>query len=1195
MFFWPRMFCEIARVLGGAAIAVLCLPGLGAIAGASAQSTAPQSAPSAGASSTGILAATKPAVGPRYPWLGLGLGAVGIGILIGRATKRSLPQHRSPGQPERITLENCLRPLVEAANITYWEIDLATETMWLFGDLTQPKAPATGLTLTRSEFLNQFIPPGQVEELYQSFQRALATSESFSLEHQIKPLVPTEPPIWVLARGKVLTNRAGQPTTVVGVAYDNTAKKQLELALTTSETQLKDILDNANVALSQLRVFADGSWHYDYFSAGNQRIYGFSETELFADQSLWRSRVHPEDFAAVVKPLIEAVIFPARAASIEIRFQHRNGNWRYIWQHYSSRRDEVNNCWIVVVVSQDITDSKQAEIDLRASEARFRSLAANLPEVIYRYEHDPATGHEAFTYMSPAALELFGYPHDAITADVQLAWRGVHADDVPVLVEAMAKSLETLAPWHWQGRITAPDGTTKWVQGISNPERQPDGTVVWDGFLLDITSRKAADLALRTERDLLDSIMSTSVAAIAVLDPDGRILFANSRAETILGLDLSDLTQLTDNAPDWKATDLDGSPWSSEQLPFSLVLTTGEPVYDIRHAIKLPNGEQRALSINGAPIKDLEGTIVSLVFTINDITDQIEAETALRNSEAQLRLITDNMSDLVCLHRPDGTYTYISPSCEGILGFTAAELISQTPYDLFHPDDCDYLQQTSHQPALQGSAVASTYRIRRKNGAYIWLETLTKPIFDATGQVTGLQTTSRNVTEKVEIQAQLEYDAGHDALTGLPNRAQLLQQLDAAIALPQPGQPCAVLFIDLDRFKVINDSLGHQVGDELLRVIAQKLNRITRPGDMAARLSGDEFVVLLNPVAGVEQAIQIADQLLVELRQPFALDDRNVFVSASIGIALCTPRHQTGVDLLRDADIAMYRAKAAGKNCHALFDPQMHLQVLREMHLEEALRGAIEHQELNLYYQPIVSLANGEIKGFEVLARWPHSQYGLVSPAEFIPIAEETGLIIALGRWVLQTACQQFSQWRQQFPAVRAMGLSVNLSTVQLHDAKLLAHLTDLLTGLNLPSDCLTLEITESLLIENMEYNLAVLEQIRDQGIQLSIDDFGTGYSSLSYLQRFPFSGLKIDRSFITHLGSEAENPVLVKSILALADSLKLDPVAEGIETEKQLEFLQANGCRYGQGFFFYQPMAASQIEALLAAGAPPQGSCLVR
>lgn len=1181
----PAMFGRIVGACGLAAIAVAHLPTVGAIATDAPFPTAPTAA--------GSVDAKGSTAGGVYLGWSLGLGVLSGGALI--ALVLAGRQRRPLPQADRLHLENYLRPLVEAANLTYWELDLATETIWLFGDLTQPNTPATGITLTQAELLNQFILPEQVADLYQSFQVAVANGEEFALEHAIKPLSPTDDPIWVLARGKVLTNRGGQPTRVVGVAYDNTAKKQLELALTASQAQLKDILDNANVALVQLRVFADGSWHYDYFSAGHQSIYGFSAAELFADQQLWRSRVHPEDLAAVVNPLMEAVIFPARATSVEIRFKHRDDNWRHIWQNYSSRRDEVNNCWIVVAVSQDITDTKQAEIDLRASEARFRSLAANLPGVIYRYEHHPVTGHQAFTYMSPAAMELFGYPAEAITENVQLAWEGVHANDVPILVEAMAASIETLAPWHWQGRITAPDGTTKWVQGISNPERQPDGTVVWDGFLLDITGRKAADLALRTERDLLDSVMSTSVAAITVLAPDGRIVFANSRAETILGLTLSDLTQLTYNAPEWRSTALDGGPWPDEQQPFNRVLTTGEPVYDIRHAIAWPSGQRRALSINGAPVKDAQGQIVRLVFTVNDITDQIQAEIALRNSEAQLRLIADNMSDLVCLHDPDGIYTYVSPSCESILGFTPAELVGQDPYRFFHPEDCDRLNQTSHQSALRGGAAASTYRIRHKNGTYIWLETLTRPIFDDQDQVVGLQTTSRNVTEKVDIQTQLEYDAGHDALTGLPNRARLLQQLDAAIALAQPQQPCAVLFIDLDRFKVINDSLGHHIGDELLVAIAQKLNDITRPEDMAARLSGDEFVVLLNDINGIGQAIQVADRLLEELRQPFAIQDRDVFVTVSIGIALCTPRHQSGVDLLRDADIAMYRAKAGGKGRYALFDPQMHLQVLREMHLEESLRRAIEHQELSLHYQPIVSLASGEIKGFEVLARWPHSQYGLISPAEFIPIAEEMGLIIPLGRWVLRAACAQFSQWRQRFPAVRAMGLSVNLSVVQLHDANVVSDLAELLSTLSLPSDCLTLEITESLLIDNVDYNQAVLEQIRSKGIRLSIDDFGTGYSSLSYLQRFPFCGLKVDRSFVSHLGTEAENPLLIKSILALAESLNLDPIAEGIETEKQLEFLQANGCRYGQGFLFYKPMPADQIETLLAIGDSPRNSCLAR
>ncbi|MFQ4134830.1 EAL domain-containing protein [Nodosilinea sp. PGN35] len=1125
----------------------------------------------------------------------LGLWALGLGAAVTLPSVLGLTRRcLKPSPRGRSQLKNHLRPLVEAANLTYWEIDLTSKTIWLFGDLTRPASPATDLRLTHAQFLSRFIPPEQVPELYQAFQAALETPGFFNLEHQIA-LPPGGDLRWVMARGQVLTDPLGQPHTVVGVAFDNTAKKRLELALSASEAQFKDILDNASVALSQLRAFADGSWHYAYFSAGHRRVYGFSDGDFFADPDLWHRRVHPEDLEAAIGPLKQSVAVPAQTASVALRFQHPNGSWRYIAQHYSSRRDEANDCWVVVIVSQDITETQQTELDLRASEARFSRLADNLPGVVYRYEQNPATGHHAFTYMSAGARSLYELEPEAMLNDITLACQVICPEDIAGLTAAIAESAQNLAPFEWRGRFVTASGTIKWVQSIANPERQADGTIVWDGLLFDISERarfeaerKSANLALSGERDLLESVMTTSVAAITVLAPDGQILFANSRAERVLGLTLSDITRRTYNSPEWRATNLDGSPRADEQQPFNMVLTTGEPVYDIRHAIEWPNGQRRVLSINGAPVKGSDGQIVRLVFSISDITDQLEAETALRASEAQLRLITENMSDLVCLHEPDGTLIYVSPSCQVILGYTPDEMIGQSPYQFFHPDDADWIEQGAHRDVLAGTVVPAAYRMRQRSGTYIWLETLTKPIFNEAHQVIGIQTTSRNITDKVEIQAQLEYDAGHDALTGLPNRTLLLQRLDAAIG-QQHLQPCAVLFIDLDRFKVINDSLGHHIGDELLVAIAQKLCTTTRPEDLPARLSGDEFVVLLNGIAGVEQAIQVAERLLAEVRQPFALKDRDVFVSASIGIALCTPRHQTGADLLRDADIAMYRAKAGGKGRYALFDPQMHLQVLREMHLEETLRRALEHQELTLYYQPIVNLSNGQIKGFEVLARWPHSEYGMISPAEFIPIAEETGLIIPLGRWVLRTACSQFSRWRQRFPAVRAMGLSVNLSAVQLRDAAVVADIATLLTELNLPSDCLTLEITESLLIENVDHNLAVLQHIKSHGIRLSIDDFGTGYSSLSYLQRFPFSGLKVDRSFVTYLGTKAENPVLIKSILALADSLELDPVAEGIETEKQLEFLQANGCRYGQGFFFYRPMAAAQVEALLAEGPAPK------
>jgi diguanylate cyclase (GGDEF)-like protein/PAS domain S-box-containing protein len=960
-----------------------------------------------------------------------------------------------------------------------------------------------------------------------------------------------------------------------------------------SEPQVRHMLDH----LPQMFwVVQFEPLHYVYINSAYERVFGASCESLYADSNSWLQYVVPEDRDRLL-PLLEKPRQAGEQFTLAFRILNGTGEQRWIQAQIFILPDCQGQPYRSIGMAEDVTDRTQTELALRASEARFRHLSANLPGVIYHFEYSPTTGHQASTYMSPGCRDLFGVDPELIMADVNLSWAAVHPEDVASLQATMDQSGQTLELWQWQGRFLLESGAIKWVQGIANPERQPDGIITWDGLLLDITQRKEAELALVAERDLFTSVMNTSVAAITVLEPSGHIVFANQRAEAVLGLTLGDLTQRTYNSAEWRATNLDGGPWPDAAQPFQRVMAAGEPVYNICHAIEWPNGERRSLSVNGAPVKDTSGNIVRLVFTINDITEQLAAENALRESEARLRLIAENMSDVVCLHTPEATYTYVSPSCRDLLGYTPEEMVGQDPYEYFHPDDCDLVQRRLHTPALAGKTSPIIYRFRHKAGSYLWLETLAQPILDEIGQVVGLQTTSRNVTERVESQARLQYEAHHDALTGLPNRTLFLQRLDAALTqVKVTQQPCALLFLDLDRFKVINDSLGHHLGDELLIAVARELRAMIRSHDLAARLSGDEFVILLTQVEGVEQAIEVADRILQTLRRSLKLgggpgggnfEQREIFISTSIGIALGTPHYQSSAALLRDADIAMYRAKAQGKARYALFNPQMHLQVLREMHLEEALRRALEHHELEVHYQPIVDLRTGQIDRFEALARWPNSAYGPVSPGEFISIAEETGLIIPLGAWVLATACEQFSQWRQRFPRAQDLSMSINLSAVQLQDSQIVDQLKTLLRRSELPSTCLTLEITESLLIDHVEYNLEVLKKIRDFGIQLSIDDFGTGYSALSYMQQFPFSGIKVDRSFVTHLGTEAENPTLVKAILALAHSLSLEVVAEGIETTEQLQFLRANGCNYGQGFLFYRPMPAGAIAALLEQGQP--------
>jgi len=829
------------------------------------------------------------------------------------------------------------------------------------------------------------------------------------------------------------------------------------------------------------------------------------------------------------------------------------------------------------------TERDQAQADLQCIQAQFQGLAKNLPGVIYRYEITSA-GVGRFAYISPGCKDLYGFEPEAVMANPTLMWDAVLPDDMACLKATIERSSQGLEPWLWQGRILTTDGAMKWIQGIATIQRQADGTLCWDGLLMDISHLKQVELDLKHERDLFDGVVTTSVAAVVVFDTEGKFVFVNPRAEEILGQPASHLLGHTCQEYQFCQYDENGTPLPFERTVCGIMMLMGQSFQHQRITLEKPDGGRILLTVDGSPVRDSRGTIKNYVCTFDDISARVQAEVALKNNEALLRLVTDNMRDLVCLHDPDGIYLYVSPSARLVLGFAPEDLLGQNPYDFFHPEDRQRIRFKTHQSVLAGSPQAVVYRMRTQSGRYVWLETLAQPIVDETGVVTQLQTSSRDVTERIDLLTRLEYEANHDLLTGLPNRKQFLQRLDQVLAeRSSAGQLCAILFLDLDRFKVINDSLGHLVGDQVLVAIAQKLKNHLTSRSTVARLSGDEFIILLEQMQTQAEAQGLAEQLLAEFGHPLSLADWDIFISASIGIVVGPASYQAGADMLRDAEIALYRAKNSGKSCYTLFEAQMHANILRQMHLEHALRRSIERQDFVLHYQPIVNLKTRQVCGFEALLRWQHSQYGMISPMEFIPIAEETGLIIPLGSWVLHHACNQFHQWQQRFSIVQSMALSVNLSPVQVRSPDFIDQLQTAIDQSGMPSTNLTLEITESLLVENVEHNLAMLRHIRQMGPKLSIDDFGTGYSSLSYFQRFPFVCMKVDRSFVAHLGNRAENPSLVKAILALADSLDLEVIAEGIETEQQLEFLQRNSCLYGQGFLFYRPMAAEQVEDLLS------------
>ncbi len=551
-------------------------------------------------------------------------------------------------------------------------------------------------------------------------------------------------------------------------------------------------------------------------------------------------------------------------------------------------------------------------------------------------------------------------------------------------------------------------------------------------------------------------------------------------------------------------------------------------------------------------------------------------------------------------HLPSGTM-WVNDRCIQMLDYSPTALDftrSETWGQLIHPNDHD-----KHLAALAAHlenltpTFDSEIRLRHRQGHWVWAMERGKVVeWDADGKPQRLSGTLTDITERKRAEeerhqaaAEILHSSLHDALTGLPNRTFLKQRLDLAIqrSCRYPQAQFAVLFLDLDHFKVINDSLGHQAGDDILVAVANTLGGMVRASDMAARLGGDEFVLLLEEVDSFQAVETVAERLLEELQKPFLVQGREVFLNASLGIVTSLAHYQDPTEPLRDADIAMYRAKARGRGCFVVFDDSMRQQVLDRLQLEQDLRRAIDQRELVLHYQPILRLATGLICGFEVLVRWNHPQRGLLSPLEFIPIAEETGLIVPLDRWVLETGLQQLALWQRHYPYLAHLTLSFNVSIQDLWRDDLIPHLQTILAQSALSPCCLNLEITESTLIQNIQAMAVRLQQLRDLGLSLTIDDFGTGYSSLSYLHQLPVSALKIDRTFVTTMETHGPSANIVETLITLSNRLGLEAVAEGVETEHQWQQLHGLGCELAQGYWLTPPLAAPDAERWLVEAKP--------
>ncbi len=598
----------------------------------------------------------------------------------------------------------------------------------------------------------------------------------------------------------------------------------------------------------------------------------------------------------------------------------------------------------------------------------------------------------------------------------------------------------------------------------------------------------------------------------------------------------------------------------------------------------LLSGASLLLALPAAPRLDLQSLAAS---------EEESSIATLRDSTELFRLAFDQASIGLALVTAQGRWLRVNHSFCEILGYTKEELLALDFNAVIHPDDVA-LALADVSELLKGN-VATLQREKRyihKDGHVVRvLWSLSKAQVEGSDAVY-LIFQIQDITDRKQAEERLLHDAFHDALTGLPNRALFIDHLKLTIAQSKrnKSRKFAVHFLDLDRFKVINDSLGHIIGDQLLVGIARRLELCLRAGDTVARVGGDEFTILLDDLVDDSEAEFIAERIQQEVGTPFFLGGREVFTTVSIGIAPSSRGYDQPDEMLRDADTAMYRAKSLGKARHEVFDEEMHALAVNQLQLETDLRRAQERNEFIIEYQPIVSLTDFRVSGFEALVRWQHPDRGLVSPIDFIPAAEEGGQILQIGQWVMRQACLDMRAWQEQFPADPPLFVTVNLSAKQFAQPDLIEQVKESLELSQLDPNCLKLEITESVVMDDIEKGTAMLFQLRALGVRLSIDDFGTGYSSLSYLHRFPIDTLKIDRSFVTRIVNDKENIEIVRTILMLAENLGMDVVAEGVETQEQMALLRQLNCQSGQGYFFSKPMRVHEAKKIIAdTYAPPR------
>ncbi|MCF8111937.1 MAG: PAS domain S-box protein [Desulfobacteraceae bacterium] len=962
----------------------------------------------------------------------------------------------------------------------------------------------------------------------------------------------------------LIKDTSGKPAGFRGIIRDVTDRKILEETIRQSEERYRSIIEQ----------MADGYFETDlngkftFVNDAECKNTGFSREELLGNDS--RLFGDKETHKRLLHLFIEVYETNKPVTAYDVELTKKDGTRAINEISVSLIKNNIGETLGFRGIARDITERRQSEEALRQSEEKYRTIIESINDAYYETDLNGR-----ITFMNNMICKHLGYSREELTGSNSRFFQD--EDNFKKTVQFYTEVYNTENPGVLEMECIRKDGTKGTYElSLSLIKDKTGKKIGFRGISRDITERKQMEEQLRQSEERYRTILEEMNDGYFEVDLAGNYTFVNETSARLLKYSREELIgknsfnyMVKENAP-------------IVYNAFNNIYKTGKPERNIVYRAVHKDGNIGIAELAGFPLKNGKGDIVGFRGIARDITERRQMEEQLRQSEERYRTIIEQIQDGYFETDLEGNFTFVNEAECRNLGYTHDELLGMDRHQYTDEKNAQILFDLFMDIYNTGKPVkAHELEIIKKDGTTSYNEISIALIRDENGEPVGFRGIARDVSERKRHEEKIQYMATHDGLTGLPNRLMFSQLLNHAIeGAKRNNRQLAVLFIDLDRFKIINDSLGHEAGDQLLQEISERFRQTLRAMDVVARMGGDEFVVMIEEIEDQSAAATVAHKLLTTTIKPVTIMSQECRVTASIGISIY-PRHgEDEQSLIKNADIAMYSAKEEGKNNYQFYSKELKIKSVEKLSIETQLRFALERNELSLAYQAKLDFKTGAITGVEALLRWNNPHLGEITPTQFIPVAEETGLIIPIGRWVMKTACAQNVAWQKQ--GLPPVCMAVNLSYRQLVDENLIEDIKTALKESGLAPELLELEITESMVMHNPGRMIAVLARIKSLGVRLAIDDFGTGYSSLAQIKNFPVDTLKVDRSFVRHLPEYSEDKAIAEAIISMGKTLSLRVVAEGVETVEQMDYLRGHSCDEMQGFYFSKPIASEKFAELL-------------